>query len=154
MSEGRIIERTSDDYTFRYYESAAGIGYTHFECERRLVAAKNAMERWFSRALRTRTTSGDAEQDQYELQQLRWVADEITEYAEVIQRELDRLEGVDRKAERVKALRSVEGRTPEEAAAFLAKAAQLESEAWQVRHAEGGRRARQEHGSGRGGRLR
>jgi len=125
MSEGHIIERTGDGYTFRYYESKGGKRYSHFDCERRLEAATNAMQRWFSRAIRTRTTQGDAEQDRYELERLRSAADELAEYAAIVQRELDRLEGVDRKAERVKALRMVEGRTPEEAAAFLAKADQL-----------------------------
>lgn len=125
MSEGRIIERVSDGFTFRYYESAAGKQYTHYECERRLDAAKNAMERWFSRTIRTRTMTGDAEQDGFDLQRLRWVADDIAMYAAHIQRELDRLEGVDRKAERIKALRVVEGRSPEEAALFLAKADEL-----------------------------
>lgn len=126
MSEGRIIECTTGDYTFRYYESPGGKQYSHFDCERRLDAAKNAMCRWFSRAIRTRIDTEDAIQNGYELQRLRWIAQEIAEYAEVVQRELDRLEGVDRKTERIKALRSIEGRTPEEAAAFLAKAEQLE----------------------------
>jgi len=121
MSDGRIIERTADDFTFRYYESAAGKRYTHYECERRLDAAKNAMERWFSRTLRTRTTPCDTD-----LQHLRWIADDIAEYGATVQRELDRLEGVDRKAERIKMLRSVEGRTPEEAAVYLAKADELD----------------------------
>lgn len=127
MSEGRIIERTNDGYTFRYYESQGGTRYTHYDCERRLTAAKNAMYRWFSRTLKTRTDSGDAEQNSYELKRLRWIAEEVAQYAEVMQRELDRLEGTDRLAERVKALRQVAGRTPEEAAAYLAKADALES---------------------------
>lgn len=126
MSEGRIVEREGDGgFTFRYYESEKGHRYTHYDCERRLVAAKNGMCRWFSRALKTRTSSGDAEQDSYELNHLRYIAESVAEYAEVIQREIDRLEGVDRKAERIKAL--IEGRTPEESALFLAKADALEA---------------------------
>lgn len=125
MADGRIIGRPSGGYTFRYYESKGGKRYTHHDCERRLEAAQAAMERWFSRAIRTLTTQGNAE-DRYELERLRYVADDIAEYAAVIQREIDRLEGVDRRAERVRALRSVEGRTPEEAAVYLAKADQLE----------------------------
>lgn len=126
MIQGRIIERTNEGYTFRYYESEKGTQYTHYDCERRLNAAKNAMYRWFSRTLKTRTDSGDAEQNSYDLKRLRWVADEIAQYAEVMHREIDRLEGVDRKAERIKSLREIQGRTPAEAAAFLAKADQLE----------------------------
>lgn len=125
-ADDKIIERSNDDFTFRYFESEKGTRYTHWDCERKLVAARNAMSRWFSRALKTRTSSGDAEFDSYELQHLRYIAEGIAEYAEVIQREIDRLEGVDRKTERIKALRNVKGRTPEEAAMYLEKAAQLE----------------------------
>jgi len=130
MTEGdRIIEQTNEGFTFRFYESKEGTRYTHYDCERRLKAAANGLYRWFSRTLKTRTTSGDAEQDKYDLQRLRWIADEVAEYAAVIQREVDRLEGVDRTSERVKALRQVAGRTPAEAAAYLAKADQLEASA-------------------------
>lgn len=129
MQGGRIIERSTDGYTFRYFESKKGARYTHYECERRLKTTVDGLYRWFSRTLKTRTTSGDAEQDKYDLQRLRWVADEVAECAAVIQREVDRLEGVDRTAERVKALRQVSGRTPEETAVYLAKADQLETRA-------------------------
>lgn len=125
-NEGRIIERGSDGFTFRYYEAPGGKRYGHFDCERRLESAINAMRRWFSRSLRTRTTHPPTSADRYELERLRQVADELAEYATVIQREIDKLEGVDRKAERIKALRVVDGRTPEETALFLAKADRLE----------------------------
>jgi hypothetical protein len=51
---------------------------------------------------------------------------DLSGYVEAAQRELDRIEGVDRRAERIKSLREVAGRTPAEAATFLAKADQLE----------------------------
>lgn len=127
MSDGRIIERTREGYTFRYYESPTGKHYTHYDCEARAKAALAGVARWLSRALRTRTTQGDAEQDRYELERLRWIANELAEYAAAVQVEIDRLEGVDRTAERVKALRIIEGRTAAEAALFLAKADQLEA---------------------------
>lgn len=126
MSDGRIIERESDGFTFRYYQSAKGTTYAHSDCEQLLKAAQSAVGRWFSRALRTRTTNPAGEQD-YELERLRWAADELAEYSAAVQVELDRLEGVDRKTARIKALRAIEGRTPEEAAVYLAKAAQLEA---------------------------
>lgn len=40
--------------------------------------------------------------------------------------QLDELEGVDRRQERIAQLREVAGRTPQEAAAYLAKADELE----------------------------
>lgn len=149
MREGRIIEREMEHGTVRFFQAPGtrrkpeGSTYTHFECERRAKAAVAAMSRWLGRAIRTRTTwtedtaSGEffgmkttgviaAQMNEDEIRQLRWIADDISEYAEIVQRELDRLEGVDRKAERIRQLRNVAGRTPEEAAAYLAKAAQLE----------------------------
>lgn len=105
-----------------------GKTYTHHECERRLKAAWNGTTRWFSRSLRTRTTWNEADMNKHEMERLRYLLDDMQTYVEVVQRELDRIEGLDRRAERIKALRIVKGRTPEEAAAFLAKAAQLEKE--------------------------
>ena len=67
--------------------------------------------------------------NKHEMERLRYLLDDMQTYVEVVQQELDRIEGLDRRADRIKALRNIEGRTPEEAAAFLAKAAQLEGEA-------------------------
>jgi hypothetical protein len=127
MAKGRIIERAFDGFTFRHYESKSGKRYTHYECERQLRTAKGAMERWFVRTLNTHTTQdttkGGAELDRDELRQ---IADDLTAFAAAVQCEIDRLEGADRRAERARALRSVEGRTPEETALYLAKADELE----------------------------
>lgn len=149
MNEGRIIEREMEHGIIRYFQAPGtrrkpeGPTYTHYECERRARAAVAAMTRWFGRAIRTRTTWTEgsaasnflgiettgvspAEMNEHEIRQLRYIATDIAEYAEIVQRELDRLEGVDRKAERIKALRTIKGRSAEEAALYLAKADQLE----------------------------
>ncbi len=59
-------------------------------------------------------------------ERLRWLLDDMRDYVEVASRHLDELDGKDRREERIKALRRIAGRTPEEAAAYLAKADQLE----------------------------
>lgn len=123
---GRIMQTKHEGYTFRYWRSPKGTDYTNFDCERRLQSAINAVSRWFSRTLRTRTVYPDAESRCDDLQRLRWRIDEIAEYAAVAARELDRLEGVDRTQDRIAQLRQIAGRTPEEAAAYLAKADELE----------------------------
>lgn len=105
-----------------------GKTYTHHECERHLQSAWRGTTRWFSRTLRTRTTWNEAEMNKHEMERLHYLLDDMQTYIEVVQQELDRIEGLDRRAERIKSLRNVAGRTPEEAAAFLAKAAQLEEE--------------------------
>lgn len=111
----------------RIFVTERGKRYTHHECERRLEAAVHAMMRWFHRSIKTRTTWNEADMNAAEVRDLRRVLDELQEYAEAVQQELDRIEGVNHKAERIAALRNVTGRTPEEAAAFLAKAAALEA---------------------------
>lgn len=128
---GRIIERSHEGYTFRYWESDKGTVYSNFDCERRLEAAVWAVSRWFARCVRTRTTHPDPAEDRDDLQMraVRWKIEKLAEHAQMMLTQLDELEGVDRKRERVKALRRVAGRTPAEAAAYLAKAAQLEGDA-------------------------
>jgi hypothetical protein len=128
----RIEERQTDHGTIRFFVSEQGTRYTHHECERRFKASVYNMMRWCSRAIRTRTDWNDegdpsgAVMRAHELQELRWRLGDITAYVEHVQRELDKIEGADRKAERIKALREVAGREPGEAALFLAKADELE----------------------------
>lgn len=125
---GRIIEREHEGYTFRYWQSPKGTEYTNLDCERRLEAAVWAVGRWFGRTMCTRTTTPDAEQSRDILQVVRWKLDKLAEHITMMQKQLDEIEGVDRKSERIAALRQIDGRTPEEAAAFLAKADKLESQ--------------------------
>jgi hypothetical protein len=100
--------------------------YSWYDCEHRLKLAGWQVAHWFERALSTRTDWTDAESRKDDLDHLRWRLDEITTIIERAQQELDKLEGVSRKAERIAKLRNVTGRYPEEAAAFLAHADRLE----------------------------
>jgi hypothetical protein len=134
MSEyDKIIEYTMSHGVVRNIQlngllMKKGKTYTHHECERRLKAAWGGTTRWFSRTLRTRTTWNEADMNKHEMERMRYLLDDMQTYIEVVQQELDRIEGLDRKAERIKALRNITGRSPEEAALFLEKAAQLEGE--------------------------
>jgi Lon protease-like protein len=122
----RIQERREDHGITRWLVTEQGKRYTQYDCERRLKSATSAVMRWFSRAVRTRTTWNDADMNEATLAYLRDALRDLSGYVEAAQRELDRIEGVDRRAERIKSLREVAGRTPAEAATFLAKADQLE----------------------------
>lgn len=124
----RIEERLTEYGAIRFLVTERGIKYTHHECERRLDGAIRGMMRWFSRTLRTATVWNDADMRRSELERMRWKLGEITTYVEVVQRELDRIEGVNKVAERIEKLRNVAGRNPEEAELFLAKAAELEAQ--------------------------
>lgn len=107
-------------------DERGGQRYTHYDCERRLKSAINAVERWFWRTIKTRPTWDEAQMNELQLRDLRYMLGDLQRNVETIGRELDRIEGVDRRSERIRALREVAGRTPEEAAAYLAKAAELE----------------------------
>lgn len=94
MRDGRIVEHKMAHGIVRdFLVGGPGNVYTHHDCMRRAKSAVDALGRWFSRAMRTRTTwTAETEMNRYEL------------------------------------LREVAGRTRGEAAAFLAKADQLEAE--------------------------
>lgn len=125
MSQDRIEERRTDYGTVKFLVTERGQRYTHYECERRLKAAVRGLARWFSRSIRTMTKWDDADMNAAQIRDLRWILGDVTSYVEVVQRELDRIEGVNRTDERIAALRNVEGRSPEEAALYLAKANEL-----------------------------
>jgi hypothetical protein len=124
-----IQEHRSDDGdVFKYLVMDSGRRYTHNDCEHQLKLAGWTMQRWFARALATLTDWRDPEDRKLDIEHLRWRLDDIAAFVEGAQQELDQREGVSKKAERIAKLRNVTGRTPEEAAAFLAKAALLEGE--------------------------
>jgi hypothetical protein len=124
----RIETREIEHGTFKWLVTDRG-RYSHDECERRLRTAVRGMQRWFGRSFRTLTDWKDKDMRDHEVQHLRNILDDMMTYAEVVQQELDRIEGVNRKSERIAALRNVAGRTPEEAEAFIRKAEELEGKA-------------------------
>src|SRR4051812_41843427 len=101
MSEfDRVEEREFGHGTVRWYVTEAGQKYTHYECERRLQAAVRGTSRWFSRTIRTLTVWKDPDMNAAEIRDLRWILDDTATYVEVVSRELDRIEGVNRTSER------------------------------------------------------
>lgn len=70
----------------------------------------------------------DHEDRTYDLERLDWFIDDLEEWARAIRAEVDALRGDLPKLRRIELLRQTTGRTPEEAAAFHAKADQLEQE--------------------------
>lgn len=121
-----IKEKRISMGTFKFLVTDRGQEYSHDECERRLKTAVRGTQRWFSRSLRTLTDWNDKYMRDDEIRRLRSILEDMTTYAEIIQQALDKIEGVNRQSERAMKLRNVAGRTPEEAAAFIAKADQLD----------------------------
>lgn len=126
MEYDHIKEKRISMGTFKFLVTERGQEYSHDECERRLRTAVRGTQRWFSRSLRTLTDWNDKDMRDYEIQRLRRVLEDMTMYAEAVQQALDKIEGVNRQSERADKLRNIAGRTPEEAAAFLAKAEELD----------------------------
>lgn len=75
--------------------------------------------RWMSRA-------GKLALADYEQEELRWLVDDLTQYAHIWEEQIEDLKKRKAKQEKVDALRNVAGREPEEAATYLAKADELE----------------------------
>lgn len=70
----------------------------------------------------------DLDMHEYDLERLEWFIDDLNNWTAAIRKEIDERRGTLKVQERIALLRNTSGRTPEEAAAFLAKADQLEKE--------------------------
>lgn len=65
-------------------------------------------------------------EDDYDLERLEWKIDHLESHIGAIRKEIERLRGVKDRRERIALLRNTDGRSREEAAAFMAKADELE----------------------------
>jgi hypothetical protein len=87
------------------------------------------MRRHISRAISLIRRTRDMEMREYDLERLSWFVEEVERWAALLREEIDHLRGPDlTRRRRIELLRNNTGRTPEEAAAFNAKADQLERE--------------------------
>lgn len=87
------------------------------------------MRRHITRAFNLARRTKDMEMREYDLERLSWFVDDIERWAALLRKEIDQLRGPDlTRRRRIELLRNTSGRTPEEAAAFKAKADQLEQE--------------------------
>lgn len=121
MSERTYYERPVEVRGHRYIKLKSGRLVSYWEMVDAAEAARTDLARAVSRAFKL---AGD----DYELERLGWLIDGLEEYAAALRAHHDERVGHLAKRERIALLRNVEGRTPEEAAAFNAKADQLERE--------------------------
>lgn len=130
MSEyDRIETRKTDFGTVKWLITDRGTKYANSECERRLKSAVRAMQRWFSRTLRTMTEWDELDMREVEIERIRWILDDIASYVEIVQRELDKLEGVNKQDDRIAKLRALaadSAATEGEAAAAAEAIARIE----------------------------
>lgn len=92
--------------------------------------AESAFARAISRAFKLRPDwTGEPDRATYremDFERIEWALEGMEAYISAVREFLNKERGVKSQEERIAALRNVEGRTPEEAAAFLRKADELE----------------------------
>lgn len=134
-SRPRLGRRAGDPDEFHEMDS----GLPYVQLPSRAVFAWHAiddakkawtpMRRHISRAISLIRRTRDMEMREYDLERLSWFVEEVERWAALLREEIDHLRGPDlTRRRRIELLRNNTGRTPEEAAAFNAKADQLERE--------------------------
>lgn len=122
-----IEERTNDDGdVFRYLVLESGSRYSNLDCIQKTEQSLRGVQRWFHRSLETATIWSDPSLAESDNDRLRWLLDDLEGYLHAARKALADREGRQRRAEKIRALRQIAGRTPDEAAAYLAKADELE----------------------------
>lgn len=124
-----IREQVNEDGdVFRYLVLDGGGQYSNLDCIGKAEQASRAFGRWFYRSMLTATRWSDPALSESDTERLGWVLDEMETYIASARQGLAERQGARRREEKIKALRLIAGRTPEEAEAYLAKADELERE--------------------------
>lgn len=125
----KIHERANEDGdVFRYLVLDGGNQYGNLECIRKAEQASRAFSRWFYRSMVTTTKWSDPDLNEFEADRLGDLLDDMETYIGSAREGLAERQAVRQREQKVKALRNIAGRTPEEAEAYLAKADELERE--------------------------
>ena len=123
----RIHQQSNDaGDVFRSLVTDSGSLYGNLECRRKAEQATRAFERWFQRTLETATVWADPDFVSDDAEQLGWVLDDLERVLRMARSKLEAREGVQREERKIAALRQTAGRSPDEAATYLAKADELE----------------------------
>jgi hypothetical protein len=102
--------------------------YSNLDCISKTEQASRAFGRWWSRSLMTATIWADPALSDSDTERLGWLLDDMESQIISARRALAERQEAQRREEKIKALRRIAGRTPEEAEAYLAKADELERE--------------------------
>lgn len=123
----KIHERANDDGdVFRYLVLDSGSRCSNLDCIQKTEQAMRGFQRWFHRSLETATVWTSPDLAASDNERLRWLLDDMESYLASARQALAEREGRRRREEKIKALRAIAGRTPDEAEAYLAKADELE----------------------------
>lgn len=124
-----IEERVNrDGDVFRYLVLDGGGRYSNLDCIGKTEQGMRAFQRWFHRSMVTATKWSDPHLSESDTERMGWLLDDMETYISSARQGLAEREGARRREEKIKALRQIAGRTPDEAEAYLAKADELERE--------------------------
>lgn len=119
MARSRESDRVVERGGFKYIRNRAGNLLTFWDCVAQARRGSGALGTGIARALETAS-------DEWDLERIEAMIDDLETYSAHIRGEIEKRRGVRSVRERIELLRNVEGREPGEAAAFLAKADELE----------------------------
>jgi hypothetical protein len=119
MSDRTFYERVEESRGFKFIRLKSGRLLSFWEAIRAAERANTSLARAVSRAFKLAD-------DDYDLERLRWLIENLEAYVGAIRKELDKRQGVKSQKERIALLRNTAGRSPKEARAFNSKADELE----------------------------
>jgi hypothetical protein len=130
MSERTLYERVEVIRGFKYIRLKSGRLLNFMQAYDLAETAHTDLARAVSRAFKLAGNElpkgDDWDPEDYDLERLEWFLDGVQRWLDSVRETIEKRRGVKTKEERIALLRRVEGRTPEEAAAFLKKADELE----------------------------
>jgi hypothetical protein len=109
---------------FKFITLKGGRTISFLDALKAAESGHTAISTAISRAFKLR--HDDPELGEWDLERIEWFLDELERYIGAMRKHLERERSTQRAEERIAALRSTQGRTPEEASAYLAKADALE----------------------------
>lgn len=114
-------ERVEERGGRKFIRLKSGRVITFWDARTAVENAHSALSLALSRAFKLTS-------DDYDLERLEWLVDNLETHIRAVRREIERRYSVKETEERIKHLRNVTGREPAEAAAFLKKADELEAQ--------------------------
>lgn len=120
MRDSTRYERVEEAHGFKYILLKSGRKFTFWNAIDASERAESDLVRAVSRCFKL---AGDG----WDLERLEWRIDRLEEYVGAVRAEIEKRRGQQSQRERIALLRNTTGRTEEEAAAFRAKADELEA---------------------------
>lgn len=121
-----FYERVEDVRGHKVIRLGSGRLIEYWGAVKAAESARTSLARAVSRAFKLAGSNADGELAAYELERLEWFVDRLEWWMRAVREEIEKRRGSQTVRERIALLRNTKGRTPGEAAAFRAKADELE----------------------------